>query len=230
MKRLNVGIIGGMGPAATLDLMDRMLRLSFGKSDQDSVRMLVDNNPLLPDRNLAIAGKGPSPGPQLAAMARGLEKSGADFLVIACNTAHAFAPDIRAAVYIPLLDMIAETVAALPAGPAPVGLMAAAGCLDAGLYQKALAGRTLLLPDRQALMTLLYDIKTGDTGPAIKARMAALAQGLADQGAAHIIAGCTEVPLVLGAGDVAVPLLDSTAILARTAMDIAYSRRALPNI
>ena len=230
MKRLTVGIIGGMGPAATLDLMDRMLRLSFGKSDQDSVRMLVDNNPLLPDRNLAIAGKGPSPGPQLAEMARGLEKSGADFLVIACNTAHAFAPDIRAAVSIPLLDMIAETVAALPAGPAPVGLMAAAGCLDAGLYQKALAGRTILLPDCQALMTLLYDIKTGDTGPAIKARMAALAQGLVDGGAAHIIAGCTEVPLVLGASDVAVPLLDSTAILARAAMDIAYGHRALPNI
>ena len=66
-----VGIIGGMGPAATVDLMARIIRLSPAKSDQDGIRMLVDNNPHVPDRNKAIANAGPSPAPVLAAMARG---------------------------------------------------------------------------------------------------------------------------------------------------------------
>ena len=77
-----VGIIGGMGPAATVDLMARIIRLSPAKSDQDGIRMLVDNNPHVPDRNKAIAHAGPSPAPVLAAMARGLEAQGADFLVM----------------------------------------------------------------------------------------------------------------------------------------------------
>ncbi|HUO02863.1 MAG TPA: amino acid racemase, partial [Rhizomicrobium sp.] len=138
----NVGIIGGMGPAATVDLMARIIRLSPVRSDQDGIRMLVDNNPHVPDRNKAIAGTGPSPAPVLAAMARGLEAQGAEFLVMACNTAHAFEQSIREAVRIPFLSIIQETIDAARMSSSPprrVALLAAAGCLDAGLYQKAFA-------------------------------------------------------------------------------------------
>lgn len=232
----NVGIIGGMGPAATVDLMARIIRLSPVRSDQDGIRMLVDNNPHVPDRNQAIAGKGPSPAPVLAAMARGLETQGADFLVMACNTAHAFEQAIREAAAIPFLSIIQETVdavKALPARPKRVALLAAAGCLDAGLYQKAFAaaGIQTLIPEgriREDFMRLIYDIKTGDTGPSARHRMKALAETLIHQGGEALIAGCTEVPLVLGQDDVSCPYIDSTERLAQAIVDIAYGARAFP--
>src|SRR5262245_16312339 len=99
-----IGVIGGMGPAATADLFAKLLAATPAERDQDHLRVLIDNNPHLPDRNAAIAGRGPSPGPHLAESARGLERAGADFLIMACNTAHAFVADIEAAISIPLLS------------------------------------------------------------------------------------------------------------------------------
>ena len=84
-----VGIIGGMGPAATIDFVQRLRRLTPARVDQDHLRLLIDDNPTLPNRNAALAGLGPSPGLQIAGMARGLERAGADFIVMPCNTAHA---------------------------------------------------------------------------------------------------------------------------------------------
>ena len=236
MKPKTVGIIGGMGPAATVDLMARIIRLSPAKSDQDGLRMLVDNNPHVPDRNKALANSGPSPAPVLAAMARGLEAQGADFLVMACNTAHAFQDAIVEAVTIPFVGMIQETVAAataLPSPPKQVALLAAAGCLDAGLYQRDFAakGIRVLVPEgsvRENFMHLLYGIKAGDTGPSIRREMAALAHHLAGLGGEIVIAGCTEVPLVMSQADIDLPFIDSTERLAQAVTDIAYGAREFP--
>lgn len=231
-----VGIIGGMGPAATVDLMARIVRLSPVKSDQDGIRMLVDNNPHVPDRNKAIAGTGPSPAPILAAMGRGLEAHGADFLVMACNTAHAFQDAIVEAVSIPFLSIIQETVSAAnarPKSPRQVALLAAAGCLDAGLYQKAFeaAGIRTLVPEGQVrddFMCLLYEIKAGDTGASVRRRMKDIADRLIDSGGQVVIAGCTEVPLVLQQNDLDRPFIDSTEWLAQAVVDIAYGKRPFP--
>src|SRR5262249_33936432 len=105
-----IGILGGMGPAATVDLMARILAATPASGDAGHLRLLIDCNPAVPDRNRAIAGEGPSPAPALAAMARGLEAQGADMLAIACNSAHAWADEIRAATGIPLISMIDATV------------------------------------------------------------------------------------------------------------------------
>lgn len=231
-----VGILGGMGPAATVDLMARIIRLSPAKSDQDGIRMLVDNNPHVPDRNKAIAKSGPSPAPVLAAMARGLEAQGADFLVMACNTAHAFRDSIVEAVTVPFVGMIAETVAAakkLPSPPKQVALLAAAGCLDAGLYQNAFAsaGIRTIVPEGQArehFMRLLYGIKAGDMGPSVRREMKELARQLIGLGGEALIAGCTEVPLVLSQDDIDGPFINSTEKLAQAVIDIAYGAREFP--
>jgi aspartate racemase len=231
-----VGIIGGMGPAATIDLMSRVVALSDIASEQDGVRMLVDSNPKVPDRNKAIAGTGPSPGPVLAKMALGLQHGGADFLVMACNTAHTFKDAITEAVSIPFISMIDETTAEVTRNCLPrtkVGVLAAGGCLDAGLYQTALslAGfETLVLEDqsRVDLIRLLYTNKRGETSRAVRGEMRMLARELTIRGAGVILAGCTEVPLVLRATDLDVPLVDTTQILARAIVDIAAGRRDLP--
>src|SRR5262249_54795617 len=161
----------------------------------------------------------PSPGPQLAASARGLEQAGADFLIIACNTAHAFAGEIEAAVSIPLISMIDATVdAAMEEKPLRVGVLAADGCRRAQLYHRAFQARGVeplfLADDAQAdFMTLLYRIKAGDVGEETRRRMQQLSINLNARGAQAIIAACTEVPLVLDADVLAVPLISSTDAL-----------------
>ena len=125
-----VGVLGGLGPEATVDFMAKLVAATPAGSDQEHIRLLIDHNPGVPNRHDAIAGRTPSVGPQLAVMARGLENSGADFLVMVCNTAHAYSSEIQAAVSIPFISIVDVSVDALAQQPRrSVGVMAAAGCL-----------------------------------------------------------------------------------------------------
>lgn len=222
-----IGVIGGMGPAATVDLFAKLVAATGAERDQDHLRILIDNNPRLPNRNDAIAGLGPSPGPQLAAAARGLQQAGADFLVIACNTAHAFQPDIEAAVAIPLVSMIDATVdAAMKNGAERVGVLAADGCRRARLYDRAFEERDVealfLGGEQQAeFMKLIFRVKAGDVGDDVRRRMASLAQSLNARGAGAIVAACTEVPLVLSSDTLAIPVINSTDALVARAVAFA---------
>jgi len=223
-----VGIIGGMGPAATADFFAKLVAATPAERDQDHLRILVDNNPRIPDRNAAIAGRGPSPGPALAANARGLERAGAELIVIACNTAHAFQREIEAAIAVPLLSMIEVTAdAALASGAARVGVLAADGCRRAGLYQQAFAARgveaLMVSEDAQRdFMQLIYRIKAGDIGTEVRGAMEATAIGLNARGAQAIVAACTEVPLALDADALAVPLINSTDALVARTIEVAF--------
>lgn len=229
-QQLTVGVLGGMGPEATVDFMAQVLAATPAKEDQDHLRMLVDQNPQLLSRQLALAGKGESPGPQLAAMARGLEQGGADFLVMPCNTAHAYQADIVAATTIPLVSIIDETVAECSHWR-QIGLLATVGCLDAGVYQAAFAatGQSLLLPTADELSEftrLVASIKLGEQGKEVASAMAALASALVDRGAEAIIAGCTEIPLVLDGSMLKAPLVSSTAVLAKSTVAFALGKRS----
>lgn len=232
-RLLTVGVLGGMGPAATVDFMARVLAITAAPREQDNLRLIVDCNPHVPDRNTA-GQDGTDPGAVLASMAKGLEVAGADFVVMACNTAHAYEADIRAALSVPFVSLITETAAVLKAahpGVHRAGLLAGTGCLEARLYQNAFSAIgvdavRLSSADQAHFMDLLYRIKRGDTGPAVRTGMARLAQTLADTGAEVVVAACTEAPLVLSQLDVARPLIDTTAILA--ARTVAYARDGEP--
>lgn len=226
-----IGVLGGMGPAATADFFGKLLAASGAGRDQDHPRVLIDCDPTLPERHAAIRGEGPSPGPRLAAMARGLATAGAEVLCMPCNTAHAFEDEIRAAVDLPFVSIIDASVdATLARAPeaGAVGLLAAQGTLDADLYGPAFARRGLeaLRPEpdaQQAFMTLLWRIKAGDRGEPARAEMRRLADALIARGARAVVAACTEAPLVLDDGDVAAPVIDSSAALA--AATISAARR-----
>jgi aspartate racemase len=216
-----------MGPDATADFMSRVIRATPAEKDQDHLRMLVDNNPHVPNRQEALLRGGEDPGPALASMARGLAAAGADFLVMPCNTAHAFADAITTAVDIPLVSIIDVTVEACGAAAA-IGVLATDGCLSSGVFQAALASRDrrAVLPDdaeTKALMSLITRIKAGDTGPEVADGMCELAAAMVTRGAEVIIAGCTEIPLVLDADRVDVPLVSSTDALARATVAMAQS-------
>ena len=217
-----VGVLGGLGPEATLDFYAKVLSLTPAARDQDHLHLIIDSNPEVPNRNDAVAGTGPSPGPMLAAMAAGLERAGADFLVMVCNAAHAFQGEIEAAVSVPFVSIIEETCKATwQAVPElkTVGVLGSSGCLDAGLYQDAFAARGVatLVPEgaeRDAFMKLLYRIKAGDKGAEVRETMRTLTASLIARGAEAIVAGCTEVPLVLGQDDLPCPFVNSTDVLA----------------
>ncbi|RME60073.1 MAG: amino acid racemase, partial [Caldilineae bacterium] len=108
-----IGILGGMGPAATVDLFDRIVRATPARRDQDHIPILIVNDPSVPDRSGAILHGGPDPRPVMAAGIAKLAQIGADFIVIPCNTAHHYLPDLQTASPIPILDMIQETVQAV---------------------------------------------------------------------------------------------------------------------
>jgi len=212
MKTL--GVLGGMGPAATLDFLAKLQAATPAGRDQDHLRVLVDINPQAPDRNEPSS----NPGPVLAAMAKGLAASGAQVLAIACNTAHAYAAEVEAAAGLPLVNMIdAACQRARRDGASRVGILGTG--LALGLYSDRLTGMgleavALTKAKQEWFMSLLYRIKGGDLGAEVQDEMAAVAQSLAEAGAQAIIAGCTEVPLVLGPDDLDIRLIDAGQVLA----------------
>jgi aspartate racemase len=160
-------------------------------------------------------------------MARGLEQAGADFLVMVCNTAHAYSDDIRAAVSIPFVSIIDVTIAALAnQSMRSVGIMAADGCLRAGLYQNALsqAGYDAITwseSELQQFMALVYRIKAGEKDDDIASGINRLATSLAFNGAEVLISGCTEIPLFMNADQAPAPLLSSTDLLVQHTIKLA---------
>ena len=227
-----VGVLGGMGPDATVDFMARVIALTPADKDQDHIHMIVDQNPKVPNRQDAILADGEDPGPVMAEMAQRLETAGADFLVVPCNSAFGFASAVAGAVSIPLVSIVEVTVEACE-GFSTVGVMATDGCLQSRVYQDALvaAGIAAELPDNDELtdlMALLNGIKAGYRGERVARGMEALATALVARGAQAIIAGCTEIPLALDETAVEVPLISSTDVLAARTVAIARGEQQLP--
>ena len=226
-----------MGPDATIDFMAKIIALTDAERDQDHLRMLVDHNPHVPNRQAAILSGGEDPGPVLADMAARLEASGADFLVMPCNTAYVFENAIIDATSIPLISIIAESIAAVrESAPdaSAVGVLATDGCLQTGIYQSGIesAGMTAVLPtegELEQIMVLINAIKAGNQGTAAGAGLKSLAEALVHRGAGAIIAGCTEIPLVLADDAVTVPLVSSTDALAMKTVRLARGDDELPS-
>ncbi|MFN3557799.1 MAG: aspartate/glutamate racemase family protein [Brevundimonas sp.] len=208
-----LGILGGMGPVATVAFMARVQALTPATRDEDHLRMLVDLNPQVPNRHTSPDAAGAT----LGEMAVRLRAAGAGVLAMPCNTAHAHADAIRAA-DLPFIDMIAATVEAVTAtGATRIGVLATPG--GEALYAGALAKAGLEIvrlegTDREAFMAAVFAVKAGDDGAGPRGEMRRLAAALVQAGAGAVVAGCTEVPLLLGAEDVSVPLVDSAEVLA----------------
>ena len=232
-----IGILGGMGPEATIALFARIVKLTGAKKDQDHLRVLIDNNPKVPDRTKAIRGNGPSPLPQLIRSGKTLEKAGADFIIIPCVTAHYYVERLQKKINIPILHIAEETVKHMEArlkGVRRVGLIATTGTVQAGIFQRFFSkiGKELILPtadiQEKKVMKAIYGKKgIKAIGPADHSRRLILqaSQALVGRGAQAVIAGCTEVPLVLQEDDLPVPIIDPLTILAQSAIAMARGKR-----
>ncbi len=223
-----LGVLGGMGPAATVDFLGKLQALTPVERDEDHIRVIVDINPQIPDRNDPFA----RPGPVLAEMAGGLQGAGAQVLAIASDSAHVHADLISRASGLPLVDMI-ETAsrAARDSGARRAGVLGARDAVR--LYHEYIAAQgmglvTLPRDDQARFMDLVGRIKAGDLGAAVREGMRELAEVLVREGAEAVIAGCTEVPLVLDPGDVRAPLIDAGEELARRCVSVCLGLEPLP--
>lgn len=227
--QLTLGVLGGMGPAATLEFLARLQAYTPAERDQDHIRVIVDINPKAPDRNVPGSGA----GNVLAEMAGALHGAGAEVLAMPCNTAHAHADLIQRASGLPLIDMIdLGAEAASQSGAIRAGVLGTKGALK--LYREYLAARGMglvsLPPERQeAFMVTLYRIKAGNLGDDVTREMKGHAEELRKLGAEVLIAGCTEVPLVLEDEDVKLELIDPGDLLARRCVAVCLRWEPLPH-
>ncbi|MBE9940311.1 cysteate racemase [Cellulosimicrobium cellulans] len=229
-----VGVLGGVGPLATAYFLQLLVALTEAERDQDHVDAVVLNHATIPDRTDFILGRSDAdPGPVLARDAERLERFGADFLVMPCNTAHYFTQQVLDAISVPFVSIIDTTVDAARArvdGLRAVGLLATAGTAASGVYQDAFArhGVQALVPDDadQALVSqIIYEqVKAGR--PVDIETFRAVAGRLVERGAQVIVLGCTELSVVAVDHDLlADPLyLDSTDQLARATIRRAGHR------
>lgn len=211
-----VGVIGGMGPEATVALMQRVIALVPARDDADHVPLIVDQNPQVPSRiAYLIEGRGEDPGPVLIAMARRLETAGAEAIAMPCNTAHHWAGAIAGAVGVPFLDMVAATLERVPGR---VGVLASPAVRIAGVYA-ARRAEVVHHPDEAALLALIRAVKREGATPAAKGEFARLCAGL---GTEQVIVACTEFSLLADAAPDGVEVVDSLDVLARGIVEFAH--------
>lgn len=201
-----IGILGGMGPEATVLLMQKLIAAVSAQDDADHIPLIVDQNPQVPSRiAYLLEGTGSDPGPVLADMARRLQAAGAEALAMPCNTAHHFAPVIREATPLPFIDMVALAVGRagqLAGAGGKVGILASPAVRRIGLFEAALASASLqpaYPADEAALLRTIRQIKAGGPDDTCRAALRAASQDLLDQGAAVQMIACTEFSLIAGA-------------------------------
>lgn len=226
-----VGVLGGMGPQATVLLMSKIIVAVPAADDRDHVPLIVDQNPQVPSRIARlIEGTGEDPAPVLATMARRLEAAGAEALAMPCNTAHHFAPAITAAVTIPLLDMVTLSVAhaARLAGPdGRVGVLASPALRRIGLFDGRLAqaGLTAVYPDDEdALLGAIRRIKAGDADAEARAALQRASAQLVAAGVATQMIACTEFSLIADSAAEGARAFDTLDVLVGAIVDFSLAR------
>jgi len=221
-----------MGPEATVDLFHKIVKLTPVEKDQDHFRIIIDNNPKIPDRTDAIIGNGKDPLPELIATAQNLEKAGADFIIIPCNTAHYFISEIQQSIKIPILNMIKETahhIKSIFPSIKNVGLLATKGTYKIGLYNSFFKEKNIKIfspspSEKEKIMKVIYKVKSDILSEEMKKQMIVISEEQIKKGAEAMIAGCTEIPLILENKDLKVPVIDPTKILAKKAIEVAKNK------
>ena len=230
-----IGILGGMGPQATIDLYQKIINNTVATKDQEHLQVLIWSDPTIPDRTAAILGDGEDPLPYLRAGAEKLIAGKSECIAIPCNTAHYFLPQlVDLTPGVTYLNMIELTAAELKKNFSPGSIIAITGTtatLRTGLYQNAIqeAGLTPVLPSadlQDEVMEIIFGaqgVKAGFVNQSNKDRYARVLNSLQTQGAACVIAGCTELPLVVDLVQITVAIVDPTEVLARGAVQFALN-------
>ncbi len=227
-----IGLIGGMSwesSAAYYRLINEGVHARLGGfHSAKSIMVSVDFAEI---EALQVQGRWPESAAVLAAAARGLEKGGADFVVLCTNTMHKVAAEIEAAIHIPFLHIADATARQIQAaGIGRVGLLGTRFTMEEDFYIGRLAGRyglDVIVPDarrRESVHRVIFDeLVKGEIRPESRERYLEIIERLVGDGAEGVILGCTEIGLLVHAGECAVPLYDTTRIHAAAAVDYALA-------
>lgn len=223
-----LGIIGGMGPLATVDLFKRIVLSTEASCDQEHIHILIDNNTSIPDRTAYILGRGENPREYLVKSAKKLEAMGADFLIMPCNTAHYFYEDIKRNISIPFLSMIEETAKYIKhkyADETKVGLLATEGTCSAHVYDDVFSdyGIEIIKPadEMQIHITrLIYGIKAGKYDMNLDDYYSTLDE-MKKRGVNIFILGCTELSAALNMFNLKGDYVDAVDVLVASAINFA---------
>lgn len=233
-----IGIVGGVGPAATVDFMDKIVARTKASRDQDHVKMVVEHNPQIPDRTENLFGGGADPTIPLYSACKKLEEQGANMIAIPCNTAHAFVERIQRFLGIPIVNMLFETVEIIKRRHPhcrTVGLLATSGTVGSRVYHDILEAAALrtIVPDPECqdlVMRAIYGeqgVKAGHADGQCRDDLLKALENVVEKGAEVVILGCTELPLILPEADdfavagKTVALIDPTDTLARKCVELA---------
>jgi len=230
LKEKTVGILGGMGPEATVDLMQRIIRLTPANDDIDHIHCLVDSNPKVPSRIKALIDRnGEDPAPCLAEMAIGLEKAGADILAIACNTAHYYYETIKRSVHIPVINMVTSVLTAVSKDHSTgsrIGILASPAIQITKLYEDIFepAGLEIIYPDsrnQELLFELIRAVKAGKSDAGIQEKFTQICDSLKGNDVDIAIIACTELS-ALGSNS-SLETVDAAEILAGNIVDVCLA-------
>ena len=222
-----VGILGGMGPEATVHMFDLMVKMTAAQKDQEHIHIIIDNNPNIPDRSRHITHGETSPLPLLLESAERLERAGADFIIMPCHTAHLFYDEIAGHLSIPFLHMQEETLEHVKAtfpGSRRFGLLATTGTVKKGMFQSLFKEKGEVIPPSETYQETVMEALFGDEG--VKRGFKKPPRKLLRQVMAHfqqenvdaILSGCTEISLVLYGETLPLPLIDPMQIIAGVAI------------
>lgn len=220
----SIGIIGGMGPLATVRLFEEIVLHTAAARDQDHIRIFIDNNPQIPDRTSSILEMGPDPSEEILATARNLLDMKADILIMPCNTAHYFADRITEIAGPRFVNMIEETARHIlsccdPLKPAV--LLATLGTYEGRVYESVFTKHGLPLvipsePDKAIVTDLITRIKGGNLDEPIA--FIQMMRTYVERGLDHFILGCTELSVANRLYNLPGHQIDPLLILARAAI------------
>jgi len=231
VKAKTVGIIGGMGPAATLDLFNKILKATPAKRDQDHIHIIIDNFPQIPDRTAFLLGKGENPLPYILKSVRTLERANVDVLCMPCNTAHYFVEDIRKATPLPFISIIESTLNEIRSrfkNSKNIGLLATDGTIIGRVYHNIfeVEGDKIITPleeKQHEVMKIVYSIKAGKMEENVQT-FEEIIEHMKFLGSEVVILGCTELPILLKYFKPSIPVIDATSCLAKEIVKFATGR------
>jgi len=229
-----IGIIGGMGPEATVDLFHKIVKNTPVKEDQEHIHLIIDNYPQIPNRALFFLDKGESPFPFLLKSGKLLQEDGVDALCMPCNTAHYFVEDLRKNFFIPFISIVESALKEIKnrfSTAKRIGLLATTGTIIGKVYHKVFEkeGYLIITPDNSN-EEILMDAILGEKG--IKAGIIQenaipvknVVNHLKERRIDLVIAACTEIPLVLPYFEEKTPIIDATNCLAKEIVRFAFQK------
>ncbi|MER9708321.1 amino acid racemase [Mesorhizobium sp. M0204] len=217
-----IGILGGMGPAATVDFMSKIVSATPVAIDQDHIPLIVYDIPQIPDRSSAIENGQDDPFLPMLSGVRFLDAAGVEFIAIPCNTAHYWHDRLdrgARATILHICQAVLDELRAMPTRPRSIAIMATRGTISADIYGTDLlkAVDRVVIPDEKSQHLIDHSItfvKRGAMAPAREAAVAA-ARLLVQHGAECLLLACTELPVAFSGIEIGTMTLDATDALAR---------------